>query len=232
MKKVILMLVMALPMTFVSCSDSENNDNSNNPPQEEPVSIIGTWENGNYFVSFGDDGFYCSYLDEEFIDSGNYKEEENVIRCSNMYFNRNTTFNIIHATDTEITVEISYIDLSGDNKSKNMILTKSSIEPVLKENPLIGRSISWNTYDVFGTIAMNFNTYNSGAKTASKGNAKNYPLDFFYIYIGNKMYYQFLHNNSIQVPSIGGWNTNYEDVYCWNIIISPNGSISFETIDL
>lgn len=228
MRKVFLIMAMVLPMVFISCSDDDNN----NPPQEESASIIGTWENDDYFVSFGEDGFYCCYLDEDFIDSGNYKQSDNIITCSNMYFNRNTTFNINHVTETEIGVEINYMDFSGNNKSKNMILTKSNIEPASKENPLIGRSISWNTYDMFGIIAMKFNTYNSGAKTASKGSAKNYPLDFFYIYVENRMYYQLLSNNSIQVPSIGGWNTNYGDVCCWNIIISPDGSISFESIDL
>lgn len=222
------MMAMMLPIMFVSCSDDDNN----NPPQEESASIIGTWGYENYFASFGEDGFYCSYLDEEFIDSGDYKQSGSIVTCSNAYFNRNTTFKIMNVTETEMIVEISYIDLNGNSEKKNMVLTKCGIESASKENPLIGRNISWNTYDTFGIITMNFNTYDSGVKTASKGSAKKYPLDFFYIYIDNKMYYQILRNNSIQVPTIGGWNTNYNDVSCWNIIISSDGSISFEGIDL
>lgn len=79
-------MAMVLPMVFISCSDDDNN----NPPQEESASIIGTWENEDYFVSFGEDGFYCCYLDEDFIDSGNYKRSDNIITCSNMYFKRSS----------------------------------------------------------------------------------------------------------------------------------------------
>ena len=223
---------MVMPMVFVACSDSENNDNSNNPPQEESVSIIGTWENENYFVSFGDDGFYCSYFGDDFIDSGNYEQSDNEVTCVNTYFNRSTSFIVLDATENQISVEISYTDLSGNSNSKNMVLTKNDVEPALKENPLVGRSISWNTYDTFGIISMNFNTHNAGLKTASRGSAKNYPLDFFYIYIGNRMYYQLLRNSSIQVPSIGGWTTNYGEVACWEIIISSDGNIGFKSIDI
>lgn len=232
MRKLILILAMMLPIVFVSCSDNGSDDNPNNPPQDEPLSIIGTWEYGDYFVSFGEDGFCCSYLDDEFIDSGDYEQSGDKVTCSNSYFNRNTIFKIKNMTETKMSVEISYMNLSGKNESRNMVLAKSSAEPVSKENPLVGRSISWNTYDTFGIISMNFDTYNSGEKTASKGSAKEYPLDFFYIYVNGKMYYQILQNNSIQVPSIGGWSTNYGDVCCWNITISPDGGISFEAVDL
>ena len=54
-----------------------------------------------------------------------------------------------------------------------------------------------------------------------------------YIYIGNKIYHQVLRNNSIQVPSIGGWSTNYNEVICWELHFSANGSIdSFDKIEI
>lgn len=227
----ILMLVMMLPILVMSsCSEDESNSDTNS--KEDPISVVGTWENGKYFISFGEDGFYCSYLGDKFIDSGNYKLSGTEITCSNAYFNRETSFSVLDATATQISVKIKYVDLSGNNNSKSMVLTKCNIEPASKENPLIGRSISWNTYDTFGIISMNFNTYNSGVKTASRGSAKNYPLDFYYIYIGNRMYYQILKNSSIQVPSIGGWSTNYGDVSCWEITISPDGNIGFQSINI
>nr|DAF41321.1 MAG TPA: hypothetical protein [Caudoviricetes sp.] len=73
---------------------------------------------------------------------------------------------------------------------------------------------------------MTFSTYNSGIKSASKGSAAKYPLNFFYIYIGERLYYQLLKSNSGQVPTIGSWNTSYDDIICWKLHFSSNGSIS------
>lgn len=235
MKKMLFMLPMLAVLFIISsCSkddelqkdEIENNDDLSSP------SIIGTWEDGNYFVSFGEDGFYSAYIADEFIDSGDYDQTENEISCLNNYFNRETIYTIKNISDTEMNVEISYVDLHGERKHKTLNLTKSNDAIVSRSNTLSGKSIT--TYSAyFGNVTRTFNTFNSGIKSATKGSAKNYPLNFFYIYIGNRMYHQILNNSSMQVPTIGAWTTDYNEVICWELSFSPNGSINdFNYIEL
>ena len=128
-------------------------------------------------------------------------------------------------------MNIDYKDLYGNKKTKSISFTKVKKTPSTKNNTLSGKSYTFNA-PYFGNITMSFNTYNSGIKSATKGSAKQYPLNFFYIYIGEKVYYQILENATIQVPSIGAW-TNYNDVICWTIDIGTNGEIiHIDTIPL
>lgn len=223
MKKILFLAVMAfLPIfIFQSCSNSDKDEpETNNEPN-----VTGVWENNNYFISLGSDGFYSAYIADEFVDSGNYTQTKDVILCKNTYFNRTTTYTIKRISDTELKVDITYTDLQGNNQNKNMTFFKSTTPPASQSNTLGGRSYRWLS-SAFGYITMTFNAYNSGIKSATKGSAANYPLGFFYTYIGDKLYYQILRNENIQVPSIGSWTTNYNEVKCWKLSFSPNGSIS------
>lgn len=233
MKKMLLMLSVVFSMIAITaCSNGDSPINEDEQGTEQLQSIVGTWENGNYFVSFGDDGFYSAYIADEFIDSGDYKQTDDEVTCSNIYFNRKTIYTINDLSEVEMDVEVKYIDLYGKQQSKKMTFTKSDNEVASKSNTLAGKSMTTQS-SYFGTITRSFTSYNSGVKSASKGSAANYPLSFFYIYIGNTLYHQILDNNSIQVPTIGGWNTDYNEVKCWKLTIAPNGSIdSFENIEL
>lgn len=85
MKKTLFTLLSVFVcFVFLSCSKDENNTSE----EENFPKIIGTWESGNYFVSFGNDGFYSAYIGDEFIDSGDYDLSMNTVPCSNHYFNR------------------------------------------------------------------------------------------------------------------------------------------------
>lgn len=223
-----------LPMfVFTACSsddDIQKEETGNEGLQSS--SIIGTWKNGNYFVSFGEDGFYSAYIADAFIDSGDYKRVEDKVSCSNNYFNRKTIYTIKDISETEIKVEISYTDLYGKANSKAMTFTKSDGAIVSKSNTISGKSITTNS-SYFGNITRKFTSFNAGVKSATKGSAAKYPLNFFYIYIGNIMYHQILGSSSTQVPTIGDWTTDFYEVKCWKLSFSPNGSISdFENVDL
>lgn len=231
MKRILLMLSMLVALFGVSCS-SDNNPTENDDGSIKKELLIGTWENGNYFVSFGQDDYYSAYIADEFIDSGNYTQSQNVVLCQNNYFNRNSTYTIKKVSNIELDVDILYKDLYGDTQKKSITFTKTSTFPVSKSNTLDGKSIQWYS-PYFGYITMKFNSINAGVKSASSGSAVKYPLDFFYIYIGDKMYHQVLRNTSIQVPTIGGWSSKYNEVICWKLHFSSNGTIdSFEKIDL
>lgn len=223
MKKILFLMAMTFLAIFFfqSCSESDKDELDINDKPD----ITGVWENNNYFISFGSGGFYSAYIADEFIDSGNYTQSKDVILCKNTYFNRNTIYTIKGISDTELKAEITYTDLYGNNNKKNMTFTKATTMPASQSNTLGGKSYKLNS-STFGKITMLFSTYNSGIKSASKGSATKYPLNFFYIYIGEKLYYQVLQSNSSQVPTIGSWTTNYNDIICWKLHFSSNGSIS------
>lgn len=208
---------------FFSCSSSDDSGNGNEDPKEV-VSIVGVWENGDFFVSFDNEGFYSAYLDDIFIDSGDYSISGSSIYCQNAYFNRTTSYIIKNVSETSIELSASYIDVLGDSNNKDITFLKSSKVPASKNNSLSGKSYSWYASS-FGTIKMSFNSLNSGVKSAEKGSAANYPLQFYYIFIDGCLYHQILKENSVQVPSIGSW-TNYNTVKGWKLSFAPNGGIN------
>lgn len=232
MKKILfLMPMLAALFVFSGCSSDKNQEEIDDGNIKKEL-LIGTWESGNYFVSFNKDDYYSAYIADEFIDSGDYTQDKNVVSCRNSYFNRTSTYTIKKASDKELDVDIQYKDLYGNTQNKSITFTKTSTIPASKSNTLDGKSIQWHSI-YSGYITMKFNSINAGVKSASSGSAAKYPLDFFYIYIGNKMYHQILRNTSIQVPTIGGWPSKYNEVICWELHFSSNGTIdSFEKIDL
>lgn len=234
MKKILFILpVLVALFVFTSCSKDDDTQKEETENENLPSpSIVGTWKNGNYFVSFGEDGFCSAYIADEFIDSGDYKQSEDEVSCSNNYFNRKTVYTIKSISETEMKAEISYTDLYGKANNKTMTFTKSNDAIVSRSNTLSGKSIT-TLSSYFGNVTRTFTSFNAGVKSATKGSATKYPLNFFYIYIGNTMYHQILHNSSTQVPTIGGWTTDYNEVKCWKLSFSPNGIISdFENVDL
>lgn len=219
--KQLLYILFAVTL-FTACSSDD--DNGEKPTIEEPKSIIGVWESDNYFISFDDNGFYSAYIADQFIDSGNYTKSESVVSCKNSYFNRQTVYAIKNISDTKIDLDISYTDIHGENKKKTMTFTKSGISPASQSNTLAGKSYRTSS-SIFGNVTMVFSSYNSGIKSATKGGAEKYPLSFFYIYVGGKLYHQLLIDKSIQVPTIGSWSSDYYTIKCWKLSFDPNGSI-------
>ena len=224
MRRTTLFLTLAMSLTcMVSCKDS------NNEPTEQQVDnkskIIGTWESGEYILSFNKEGFYSAYIADEFLDSGDFMIDNNSIVCKNTYFNRETIYNIESVTNESLAVSISYKDNYGNPFNKKLSFNKSDLEPAVKDNPYISKSISWLT-DVFGYVTHTFTTYNLITKTATKGSAARHPLTLYYIIIGNKFYYQHLDVHIGQMPTIGGWPTAKWDEVIPNIIkLNENGTI-------
>lgn len=231
MKKALFMTLILMNF-FVFASCSKNDDVKDENKNLLSSSVVGTWKDGKYFLSFGEDGFYSAYIADTFIDSGYYKQDGHKLSCSNTYFNRKTVYIIKEVSETELKVEILYIDLYGKTNNKAMTFTKSDDDTASRNNTLIGRTITTHS-QYFGNVIRTFTSFNSGIKSATKGSAAKYPLNFFYIYIGNTMYHQIIHSSSIQVPTISGWTTDYNKVKCWELLFLPNGSIDdFKEIEL
>nr|DAF41320.1 MAG TPA: Protein involved in gliding motility 9 Secretion System Type.5A [Caudoviricetes sp.] len=128
----------------ISTSDKpETDDNINEVNEIKQSDIVGVWEKGNYFISFGNDGFYSAYIADKFIDSGNYTLSKGVVSCNNTYFNRNTTYTIKSLYDAKIEVNVTYTDVDGNNHNRAMTFAKTTAMPASQSNTLAGKTYTW-----------------------------------------------------------------------------------------
>ncbi len=205
-----------LLMTFISVSAftlfscGGNDDEEEDVPAGTPKvqSVVGVWENGNYFISLSDDKFLTAYIGDNFIDNGTYivSPDNKKITCSNTYYNHITNYDITSISDKQLNLDISYTDVFGKDHKKSLNLTKSTKIPVSKDNGLVGKSYRYLTGN-FGHVTYTFSSYNIGSKSSEKTGMAKYPLIIHYIYFNGNIYYQEFTSSSSQVPTIGGWTT-------------------------
>lgn len=222
MKKLMLLTFVLAGLCLNSCSSDDKPKGEADDPN---ASIVGVWESGDYFVSFSDDGYYAAYLSDKFIDSGSYNYSESYVTCNNPYFNRTTTYDIQKLEEGKMYVDISYKDNNGKTKEVSFVFSRNKSKPATKENTLMGKSATL-VWSYFGQVTYSFNTINSGVISATSGSAQKYPLNFFYIYIEDRLYYQTLQPSTGQIPTIGGWSNDFNEVKASRVIFSSNGSIS------
>lgn len=217
------MLLFAAVFTLGSCSSNDNGKSEE--PQVKSYSEVGVWESGNYFISLSSDHFLTAYVAPGFLDCGVYSRSDDVITSNNTYFAKTTTYNIKSIDDKSMTVNIAYKDIAGKNKTTSLTLTKSSKVPVGKDNPLIGKSYSYQSTG--GIITMAFNTYNTGLMTSTWKNFKPYPLTLFYIYFDNYVFFQEFTPAGRQMPSIGGWGNRADngEIMVSKVTFGSDGSI-------
>lgn len=83
------MLALIVPMlALTGCGGDDEPDNPNKPdePKISAQTLAGVWENGDKFISFTVDGFYCAFLAKNFIASGAYSISKDVVKCNNAYY--------------------------------------------------------------------------------------------------------------------------------------------------
>lgn len=224
----LLMALLAATIAFTACSSDDNDDNDKKSEEKltKTDSEVGVWKSGNYFVSLSSDHFMTAYVAPNFIDCGSYTRNNNVITSTNTYYAKTTTYTIRSISEKSMTVDVSYRDLLGKNKTNSLVLTKTSITPTTKDNPLVGKSFSWQ--GVYGVTTMAFNSYNTGVKSNTWKNYKDYPLPIYYIYFDGCLYYQEFSPAGKQMPSIGGWGTHVDDGVITVIKVSFNNDGSIQ----
>ena len=212
MKKTLLMIQMAVCLFgFMACSSS---DDDNIIQEMEQVAIkqsdlIGVWISGDYFVSFNNKWFYSAFLDDYFIDSGNYdiNSDNNNVFTLNPITRKSTEYRIIDKTDNVLKAEISYTNMDGQQFKKTMSFTKSDKETAKERNNLVGNSWESLWYSDEGAQPCHYfvPTYIYGSMTTESPLAKSIPLTVIYVYLDNVMYYQ-LYTSQKDLPVIHGWN--------------------------
>jgi hypothetical protein len=84
--KRILLFCLFIAFVVAACTDDDTSKEPRiiNKPIR-PSEIIGVWQNGDYFLSFGEDGYYTAYLPEQYMNFGNY-ELQHEIREGEIHF--------------------------------------------------------------------------------------------------------------------------------------------------
>ena len=222
---------LSLAVIFAMLSCSKDSENVNTPPVATS-GITGVWESNDYFISFNDYNFYTAYIDDHFIDCGDYFfDDEMVVSCWNTYFYRKTTYTITYLSTTKMDVDVAYTDIQGIAWNKSLSLTRTEKKAARKDNFLIGKSCELDfSQNVPAKVSYSFATYQTASKTTTHKNASKWPMSLFYIYCNKTLYYQQFNQQAGQVPQIEGWNTDEGTgiVTAWSIKENQDGSIVFD----
>lgn len=199
MKKLLLALVLMVPMlAFTGCGGDDEPDNPNKPdePKITNQTLAGVWENGDIFISFTADGFYCTYLADNFIASGTYSISNDVVKCNNAYYGTELSLNVSDITAKNIKGKVNYVDFDGKPAEIKVNFDKSNKTPTPKENILIGKSYSslgayTDGSGMFDDV-YDFNLFNSATITRTKksGLKDSKIKNLHYIYLAPNLYYQ------------------------------------------
>ena len=159
-KRILSALITVMTMFSFSSCESDNNDEPQIPTQEgiTLAKIEGVWEDGDYFISFNSNKFCSSFIAPGFIDCGDFQLTNGVVSCNNPYFNKVTTYKINSVSDKYMDVTVNYTTSNGAKYTKTLNLKKTNEKPVIKENPIIGRSVS-TLSSYWGTVTRTFYTY-------------------------------------------------------------------------
>ena len=199
MKKYLLALILMVPvLAFTGCGSDDEPDNPNKPDEPKITNQIlaGVWENGDIFISFTADGFYCTYLANNFIASGAYSISKDVVKCNNAYYGTELSFSVSGITAKNIKGKINYVAFDDKPTEINVNFCKSDKAPTPKENILIGKSYSslgayTDGSGMFDDV-YSFNTSNNATitRTMKSGLKGSKTKNLNYIYLTPNIYYQ------------------------------------------
>lgn len=148
------MAMLVTGMLLTGCSkDSENNgmETKGNTEQTQTLTkeqIVGVWRNGDYWVSFSEDGFYSAFFyidDRERIDDGDYTIDGYVITTKNPEHSARITIKTISSSSMNLVMEYTYPNiLPQKTVTKEMNFTKTSTLPCKSTDELVGKSFSYD----------------------------------------------------------------------------------------
>ena len=224
MKKILFLMMVVAAMA--ACSDGDDGEGNNNGFNEggsqdliDSCSIVGVWENGDYFISFGEDGFYAAYLNEKFMDSGEYEQKGNEVICKNLYKSTETKYEI-KIDGNSMDANILYNLFEGGTQQEKIHFTKSQNDPVEKNSPMIGKSHDRLTS--IGRCTMEFETYNTAIYHTNE--IKPIKQDWYYFYYNSRAFVQkFKPQNAALNSFYEGCNTG--EVYIYEVEFDSNGQI-------
>lgn len=164
MKQVLLMTVLAAGMLLVGCSKEDSNgmETKENTEQTQALTkeqIVGVWRNGDYWVSFAEDGFMCGYLSDKCIVEGNYQVlHDQIIVVSDFFVNNITVFKITSVTNESLTCDLKFSNIEINSIANEdeaiwkesmslksieatMSFSRTELQPTARENEIAGKTL-------------------------------------------------------------------------------------------
>ena len=189
MKQVLLMAVLAAGMLLVGCSKDGDNGMETKDNTEQTLTkeqIVGVWRNGDYWVSFAEDGFMCGYLSDKCIVEGGYEVfQDQIIVVSDFFDNNITAFKINSVTEERIECNVKYSEMeinSIENEDEaiwkesinlksteaTMSFIRSDVQPTTRENEIVGKRFEY--YSVYPlNPKISFGDYSGDINCLSEG---------------------------------------------------------------
>nr|DAQ43013.1 MAG TPA: lipoprotein [Caudoviricetes sp.] len=196
-KYLFIVLTIVSVFALTACSSSSSSSTSEDIKTEKKNDIDGVWSNGKFFVSFNKNGYYTAFLNNKFIDSGNYIAKGNEITCKNNYNNKTTKY-IISISGNKLNAIVTYKNFENKEVSENISFTKSTKNPSEKDHILVGKSYSFETA-YYGTVTDKFETHNTAYHASNK--SKSFKNVWYYIYLEPNIYYQKFTPTDRQYPT-------------------------------
>lgn len=151
MKKTLLFTLALVSVMLIGCSKSE--DNIGDPEAEQALTkeqIVGVWRNGDYWVSFSEDGYMTAYLSDKCIASGDFIIDKDTVIAESSMFYYTTKFLVNELEDKSLSCTIEYVEMTlpgtyqdFQRKEKNFSFTKTDEHPYPKKNELTGRKFKY-----------------------------------------------------------------------------------------
>jgi hypothetical protein len=220
-----IFLLLFLPMILFSCSS----DSKEEEQEPESIDLVGVWKSGDYFISFSEDKFYTAYLNDKFIDSGDYviSQEKKLVTCKNTYNNKTTRYDIVGCENGSLVCKATYINFEGEEVTENFSLKKSNSIPSSKEHILIGKLYRYLAAG-YGDCIMKFDTFNTATLSTDEYRPK--VQNWYYIYLDSNIYFQRFAPAGSTLNSFYA-NCGSGDVNIYRINVSSNGLIeSFDVL--
>ena len=148
MKKTLLFTIALVSAMLAGCSNDETDMGQEQTLIKEQ--IVGVWRNGDYWVSFSEDGYMTAYLSDKCIASGDFFIDKDTVMAESPVFYYTTKFLVNKLDDKNLNCTIEYIEMTlpethqhFHKKEKNFSFIKTDESPCTKENELIGRKFQY-----------------------------------------------------------------------------------------
>ena len=202
--KRVLTIALLVGAMLAGCSkeDSENMEEQTLTKEQ----IVGVWRNGDYWVSFSEDGYnsaYLPYFDFESIDEGDFSIDGDTITVENSYFFNRTKYVVQKSESNNLVLELIYPHphIGGDQSIFRKIISfqKTDLTPCKKEDGLKGVTFNCNVLSKINKKQTTFQVkienspyHNLGWKSAETSGNGYYiylnPVIYFVLFEGLGMY--------------------------------------------
>ncbi len=222
MKQVLFMAMLVAGMLLTGCSkDSESKgmETKGNTEQKAQTltkeQIVGVWRNGDYWVSFSEDGFMSAYLNEKCIAEGDYMIEGDTVKAESSLLYFCTRFVVNDILEKEISLSITYRELMKpydvDNRKTETFKFRKTDESPCTKNALVNKEFSYKTLvkfkDSTGNVVLKQGTALCQVRNhcdilrllTTEDSKERSAIREYYVYLPPVMYYHEVETDGLNI---------------------------------